>query len=534
MIESKTVKSENMRNLILPLVVFLLCSSVRGFSQGSSCAAPHIIAVDGSCNNYPMSTVTGSQSTGASCGATYPATKRITWFSFTPASNIMAASFLIQLDSATQMQATIYDPGNTLCSFSVNTALATLCAAGGSGTLMTPASTVLVSGRTYYIRVYANTISTTSPHIINICATPVTKQTIPVNGSCNNYPIAPLGTGANFSPLPTGTTNRCGYANNRRVTWFQFTPSITITCATFNIQADVPNVNTEIAFYNSSGAYQSGSTLCLPDGNGIWAPALPFTLTANQTYYLRIYTDINDNAAHNLNICASTYVQPNDLCSTATQIDNNGIQANNVCATGSGASSPPYEPSWITMNSQSLLCAPVLQNTAWYYFVVNNNTISTTVSVSSVNCDNYGGGGTGSGGSGAAGIQLGLLQGPSNMASCVNTNALFRPPNTPITCFQTTATSFGFTVPPNASIPNGTKMYIAVDGYSGANCSYIISTGNAIPIPVKLKYFTVWKQAQSNQVRWITSWETGNKNFEIERSYDGTNFTYIGRVDGAG
>ncbi|MCW3116556.1 MAG: hypothetical protein JWM28_638, partial [Chitinophagaceae bacterium] len=25
-----------------------------------------------------------------------------------------------------------------------------------------------------------------------------------------------------------------------------------------------------------------------------------------------------------------------------------------------------------------------------------------------------------------------------------------------------------------------------------------------------------------------------NKNFEIERSYDGTNFTYIGRVDGAG
>lgn len=519
-----------MRVLILPLVIVLSFCTFCSYSQtGLSCAAAYTLPVDGSCNNYNMSTTSGSPSTAASCGTAYPTNKRVTWFSFTPAAGnfIMAASFQFQLDTSTQIQVAIYD--NVACTPGTGvTPAASVCSTTGSATLQLPASTMLVPGRTYRIRVYTNMNDLTTPHIMNVCATPVTKQTITVNGSCNNYTLDPVGTGSNFSPLPTGTTNRCGYNNDKSVTWFQFTPSSTLTCATFNINVD-NGARTEIALYNQAGAYQSGSTLCMPNGSGIWAPGLPFTFTAGNTYYLRIYSEINDAATHVINICASPYSQPNDLCSSATRLDNNGIQDNNVCATGSGASSPPYEPAWITSNSVNLLCAPVLQNTAWYYFIVNDNTQSTTVSVSSVNCTNYGGGGIGGG---AAGIQLGLLQGPSTLANCTTNGQLAPPPNTPTHCYQTNATSFGFTVPPNASIPNGTKMYIAVDGYSGANCSYTISTGNAIPIPVRLKYFTVWKQAQSNQLRWITSWETDNKNFEIERSLDGKEFVKIGTVPG--
>ncbi|MBS1575756.1 MAG: T9SS type A sorting domain-containing protein [Bacteroidetes bacterium] len=522
-----------MRILILPLVIAFVCCSVQSYSAtGDACSGangPYTIPVDGSCNNFSMSTVTGNPSTaGSSTCAGYPNGKRVTWFSFTPITYIMAASFLIQIDVATQMQATIYDNVNCGSFNSGSTApLATLCSANGTvgGTLMVPGSTVLIPGHTYTIRVYSNVTGVT-PQIVHICATPVTKQAIPVNGSCNIYNLDAVGTGSNFSPLPTGMTNRCGYNNDKSVTWFQFTPSSNLTCATFNIAID-NGARTEIALYNQAGAYQSGSTLCMPDGNGIWAPSLPFTFTAGNTYYLRVYAEINDALPHIAQVCASPYTPPNDLCSGATRIDNNGIQDNNVCATGSAPGGT--EPGWITSNSNTLLCAPVLQNTAWYYFVVNDNTTSTIVNVSSVNCDNYGGGGIGAGG---AGIQLGLLKGPSNLANCVNNNALTLPPNTPTHCYQTTATSFGFTVPPNAAIQNGTKMYIAVDGYSGANCSYVITTTNAIPIPVKMKYFTVWKQATSNQLRWITSWETNNRNFEIERSLDGQNFVRIGSVPG--
>jgi hypothetical protein len=174
-----------------------------------------------------------------------------------------------------------------------------------------------------------------------------------------------------------------------------------------------------------------------------------------------------------------------------------------------------------------LMCAPVLQNTAWYYFIVGNGAVNTSITVSSMNCDNFGGG--------TSAIQLGLLAGPSTLSNCLNTNALTVPATLGQHCFQVPSggPSQIITVPAG-TVPSGTKIYVPVDGFSGSNCSYVISPVNAIPIPVKLKYFTVWKQAQSNQVRWITSWETSNKNFEIERSYDGTNFTVIGKVDGAG
>ena len=511
-----------MRVLILPLVIVLLCSANTGFSQaGSSCGNTHLLPLDGTCNNYNMSIVTGSTATGTGACSGYPTGKRITWFRFVPSSNIMAANVMITLDSATQMQAVLYDPGNTTCGFATSTGIAGVCSTVGFGNLMAPNNTILLSGRTYYIRVYANTISTTSPHTINVCATPVPITTVPINNNqaCNNIPVGDRGTGANYSPLSSGG-NRCalstGYtwSNDRRVTWVKFTPTTNLSCVNFNINVDV-GVPTEVALYNSAGAYQQNSTLCLPTGSGVWAPSLPFTFTANQTYYLRIYTNINNDDPVNINICTQTGIQSNDLCSAAIQIDDNGYQDNNVCATGSGSPSPPYEPSWITSNSVNLLCAPVLQNTAWYYFTVKDNTKSTIVSVSSVNCANYGGGGVNGSGN-PAGIQLGLLQGPSTLANCVNNNQLTVPPNTPTHCYQTTATSFGFTVPANPAIPNGTKMYIAVDGFSGANCSYILTTQNAIPIPVRLKYFSVWKQAQSNQLRWLTSWETNNRNFEIK------------------
>jgi hypothetical protein len=54
------------------------------------------------------------------------------------------------------------------------------------------------------------------------------------------------------------------------------------------------------------------------------------------------------------------------------------------------------------------------------------------------------------------------------------------------------------------------------------------------PLPVKLKSFKASSTAGGVQLSWITEIENGNDYFVIERSDDGTNFTAIGTVDGAG
>ena len=529
-----------MRILILPFVFVLLCCSNLSFSQAACGAGAYVVNLNGCITGAMSANATGSGVTAAgNCGYS-GSNRRVTWFQFTPTGTTVEP-FKIDVQTAAGahvdmgMEVVFYNTGSNACPATINTNVSSItCLANAIGVWAPPTGFTFVPGRTYWMRIYTNNNSNTA-YNIKICTTPM--QTIPIAPSnpCNNFAIDPLGTGSDYSPLPTGVANRCGYANDRRVTWFKFIPT-TSTCPVFKITPDT-DVDIEVAFFTGTGTgLQTASTVCMPKTSvgvggvgGIWAPALPFTFVAGTTYYLRIYTNINDNNPHFLNICAKPYTPPNDLCSGATRIDNNGIQDNNVCATGSIANGGT-EPAWITSNSVNLLCAPQLQNTEWYYFVINDNTTSTIVSVSSVNCDNYGGGDISSGN---AGIQLGLLQGPTTMANCVSmSGSMFPPPNTPTHCYQTTNSSFGFTVPPNASIPNGTKMYIAVDGYSGANCSYTITTNNAIPIPVKLRYFTAWKEAQSNQLRWITSWETNNKNFEIERSLDGREFVRIGAVPG--
>lgn len=56
----------------------------------------------------------------------------------------------------------------------------------------------------------------------------------------------------------------------------------------------------------------------------------------------------------------------------------------------------------------------------------------------------------------------------------------------------------------------------------------------AIAIPVTLLSFTATKQGTTSLLEWVTSSEINNKEFIVERSTDGQNFTAIGKVAGAG
>ncbi|MES1226337.1 MAG: hypothetical protein ABUT20_63265 [Bacteroidota bacterium] len=85
-----------MRILILPLVIVSLCTSIISFSQGT-CASAYTLPLDGSCQNYAMGPL-GSGAGFSPVTATGCATqtnRRVTWFKFTPASNIMTANFSV-------------------------------------------------------------------------------------------------------------------------------------------------------------------------------------------------------------------------------------------------------------------------------------------------------------------------------------------------------------------------------------------------------------------------------------------------------
>ncbi|MES2381053.1 MAG: T9SS type A sorting domain-containing protein [Bacteroidota bacterium] len=66
------------------------------------------------------------------------------------------------------------------------------------------------------------------------------------------------------------------------------------------------------------------------------------------------------------------------------------------------------------------------------------------------------------------------------------------------------------------------------------NTFYIGSAASQNPLPVKYISFTGVSINNSSVLNWITASETNNKEFEIERSFDGTNFEMIGKVKGNG
>lgn len=66
------------------------------------------------------------------------------------------------------------------------------------------------------------------------------------------------------------------------------------------------------------------------------------------------------------------------------------------------------------------------------------------------------------------------------------------------------------------------------------NTFYIGSASIQNPLPVKYISFTGVSINNSSVLNWITASETNNKEFEIERSFDGTNFEMVGKVKGNG
>jgi hypothetical protein len=78
-----------------------------------------------------------------------------------------------------------------------------------------------------------------------------------------------------------------------------------------------------------------------------------------------------------------------------------------------------------------------------------------------------------------------------------------------------------------------TSMNFPVLTTSSFNCLYA-TVQSTQPLAVELIYFSAEPQGEIVMCKWETASETNNDYFEVERSFDGNNFEFLGRVEGFG
>jgi hypothetical protein len=317
------------------------------------------------------------------------------------------------------------------------------------------------------------------------CATAIP---IPLDGVLRNYTIS-SSTGSNLVCTSSGTTS---------ITYFTITSNSSAESMLLDITGP-GGQPVEVGFYAgvtcNNGAFEPSSSICLYDGTGLWAPdAVSFSISPNTTYTLRIKTQTTGT----IQIAGQHHTPLNNDCLNATEIgmiltyDQN---ANHMPGTGITAAE---------------LCAASLENTAFYYYIVDSDGDS-GVSFENMTCDNNYGNNMAS-----LGYHFGLFTG--NCSSLTSIACHTGPPvNVQLNAGYLTA---------------GTKVYVAMDGVSGSNCHYGVRAINSIVLSANLKYFTAWKAPEGNILKWISLKENGNKDFEVQRSVDGVNYRTIAQLAG--
>lgn len=298
-----------------------------------------------------------------------------------------------------------------------------------------------------------------------------------------------------------GTAYECGsgFNGSGKVTVFRFTTDASGSCVLVHIATSAPVQQAEVALYSGCNGSniqgpQSESSVCFIDGTGYWAPKETLTLSPNTTYYLRVWTP----ASGTLTMSARNYPPPNNLCNGSTWISPVATDDNNACSKASSEVTPVQ------------LCAATLENTSFYSYIVESTGIS-SIQLNNISCDNLTS-------ASANGFQIGFFVG--------NCGSLIK-----ISC---TTGSGGSVSATTGSLTAGTRVFVAIDGSAGSNCSYTITAFNATVLPITLKYFTAWKRPDANRLTWMTTTEDKFSHFEIERSWDGVNYARIGSQKGKG
>jgi hypothetical protein len=316
--------------------------------------------------------------------------------------------------------------------------------------------------------------------------------TVGSTNTCVDFDAISAGSGS--ASVCTGN----GFGGSGCYSIIRFRTTASTECVSLDITGLAGSNGTEITLWSgcASGtpsSYVSGSSVCYSDAASVGWSTAGLGLSANTSYYLRVWT--KNTPTSSATACAHTQTTANDLCAAPVTIGTIPASYDNYCMTAGSPGDPPA----------SQFCAFTLENNAWYSFTTLPTCTfpcSITIDITSISCS---GGGNG--------FQIGWWSG-----SCGSL--------TNIGCSSGSGGSVTATI--NNLGPSQT-LIVGIDGNAGSYCNFRIAGTGISALPVSLVDFNGIRTPAGVTLSWQTLSEENNAYFTIERSANGESWTELYR-----
>jgi hypothetical protein len=371
----------------------------------------------------------------------------------------------------------------------------------------------LITGNTYFVRVYSNG-NNTNAGTFSVCVT--TPPPSPANDNCTGAYTAAVSSGTACTSLTDGTllgatastqVNNCASGDDGNDVWYSFVATSSTHSITIN---NVAGNTTDLYHSVYAGSCSSiGNAIVCSDPNNSTVNGL----TPGNIYYLRVYTYWSAPTANTtFSVCIRTG-PPTGACGNPANNDycSNPATLTQAAGTFSSTTSSIYSSDQ-SSPLFSIFCGSI-ENNSWYSFVASGTTASfpfTSITGCVWN----------------DGIQAEVYSVTTNASGCCTGFTSMSNCYNPGTTATGTVSATGLTI--------GQTYILMVDGYAGDVCNFTVNGWTAIGVlPIELLAFTGRNEETKNKIQWVTATEINSNFFVLEKSKNGLDFESLMTVNAA-
>jgi hypothetical protein len=334
---------------------------------------------------------------------------------------------------------------------------------------------------------------------------------LPPNDLCANAISISNGTLINgYVTNATQSEPACDATPVANDVWYSFTTGSSTTSVIVNANTTVTGTDIVLQAYSGAcGALTAmipttssgtGANGCV-DGPAAGLETATYTVTPSTTYYVRVYGYNTAQGTFNIQLV----IPPsNNNCANATNVPFNTVVSANTAGATMDNPSPGYL-CWSSSNDDDI----------WYTFTTP--AAMSTVNVT-MNVTNYTWGGSAT----DPQIGYGLFTACTGSADVSGGGCQF----------AATSGTGSFTF--NGLAGNTTYKLALLTPGTGVFNAYNFYLTFGFPLAIKLGNISATNVGSRNRVDWNTESELIGDKFEVERSADGRNFTYMGTVNAKG
>lgn len=352
------------------------------------------------------------------------------------------------------------------------------------------------------------------------------------NGVCGAY-TAGTTVGATYSNnAANGGTPTCSTVGAPDV-WYQFVAPASGQIRIATTAGTITDGAMQI--YGSSNNLCSGTFTaynCDDDSGPGLMPELNLCgLTAGNTYFLRFWA-YGGSATGTFNICFYVNATSNVAqdCQGGSQVCSNASIPGN--ASGSGGTE---------LNACNIGCLSAEHNSSWYYINVGTSGTVTMTITPSNGTDDYDfaiWGPTNSCPPPSAPIRCNFAAYPRAAGCGTNTNPTGLDN---VSAFTSASACQNRPFLQQLTVVAGEVYILLVDNFTAAASPFTLSWGGTstlsctpVTLPIELTSFEAHLNGSKVQLKWVTASETNNDYFTLEKSKDGSSFSEIAQIKGAG